>query len=474
MTRGILAYGSYVPYFRLSREALGAALGTPSGSGTRAVAAFDEDSTSMAVEAGRSALAAFRSISLPPRVHFATTTPAYADKTNATAIHAALGLPREGFAVDMVGAVRSGLAAIRAGLEAADTTLAVLADVRTGLPGSADERDGGDGAVAFAVGDGAQAPVIAEVVAWSSATAEFADRWRVPGAQASRTWEERFGESAYVPLADEALAEAVKTAGVLTGEIDRVVVTGTHARAVRTFSRQAGFSREQMVDDLGSVVGNTGTAHPGLLLASVLDAARPEQVIALCVLADGADVLILRTTDAIAGYRRAQTVASLVAGARGDVSYTDFLTWRGFIRREPPRRPDPAAPAAPPSFRAADWKYGFTGSTCEACGGVHVPPQRVCAHCGAIDQMRATRLAGARGRITTVTVDRLAYSLNPPVVVAIVDLEGGGRFQCEMTDVDPTTAAIGDDVELTFRRLYDADGVQNYFWKARPIREGSA
>jgi len=29
---------------------------------------------------------------------------------------------------------------------------------------------------------------------------------------------------------------------------------------------------------------------------------------------------------------------------------------------------------------------------------------------------------------------------------------------------------IGDRVELTFRRLFTAEGIHNYFWKARPVR----
>jgi hypothetical protein len=29
---------------------------------------------------------------------------------------------------------------------------------------------------------------------------------------------------------------------------------------------------------------------------------------------------------------------------------------------------------------------------------------------------------------------------------------------------------MGDRVELTFRKLFTADGIHNYFWKARPIR----
>ena len=70
--------------------------------------------------------------------------------------------------------------------------------------------------------------------------------------------------------------------------------------------------------------------------------------------------------------------------------------------------------------------------------------------------------------IATYTVDRLAYSLSPPVVVGVLDFEGGGRFTCELTDVDPAAVKIGKRVEMTFRRLLTAREVHNYFWKARP------
>jgi uncharacterized OB-fold protein len=56
------------------------------------------------------------------------------------------------------------------------------------------------------------------------------------------------------------------------------------------------------------------------------------------------------------------------------------------------------------------------------------------------------------------------------VVFAVVDFDGGGRMPIELTDVDPTTVAIGDRVELTFRRPSTSDGLHNYFWKARPLR----
>jgi uncharacterized OB-fold protein len=84
--------------------------------------------------------------------------------------------------------------------------------------------------------------------------------------------------------------------------------------------------------------------------------------------------------------------------------------------------------------------------------------------------MTEVRMADVPATIATYTVDRLAYSLSPPVVGAVIDFDGGGRFQCELTDVDPEKVQIGDRVEMTFRRLYTQDGVHNYFWKARPVR----
>src|SRR2546426_1088892 len=86
------------------------------------------------------------------------------------------------------------------------TTAVAAADVRTGLPGGADEAMGGDGAAAILVGEG---PVIAEHLGGASATEEFLDRWRRPGEPRSKLWEERFGETKYVALGERAWREAL-------------------------------------------------------------------------------------------------------------------------------------------------------------------------------------------------------------------------------------------------------------------------
>jgi 3-hydroxy-3-methylglutaryl CoA synthase/uncharacterized OB-fold protein len=468
--RGIVACGAYLPYWRLERKAIAEALGVPAGSGTRSVAGYDEDTTSLGVEAARAALRGLRGPS-PEALYFATAEPAYLDKTNATAIHAALDLSPTAMAVDMLGAVRSAAGALRAALDARGPALAVLADIRTGLPGGADERDGGDGAAAFLFGDDAgDQSVLAEPLGSASATVEFLDRWRLPGDAASRQWEERFGEHAYVPLGEAALGEALKQAGVIAPALARLIVAGPHGRAVKRVAGGAGVKQGAIGDDLTAQIGNTGAAHAGLLLADALDRAKPDELIAVVSLADGADATVWRATPAVGARRPGPGVAGLIATARGRVPYPRYLTWRGFLRREPPRRPDPQPPEAPPALRAEAWKFAFTGSRCQACGARHLPPQRVCVKCQAVDRMASERLADSPATIATFTVDRLAFSPSPPVVAAVIDFEGGGRYQCELTDVDPAAVKIGDRVEMTFRRLLTAGGVHNYFWKARPIR----
>ena len=468
---GIAAWGTYLPTHRLDRKVIGAALGTPAGGGTRAVAGYDEDTTSMGVEAARNALANLPPELMPAQLLYATANPAYLDKTNATAIHAALGLPASVPAYDVGGAVRSGMGAIRLGAGAGVPTLVVCSDIRTGLPGSTDEREGGDGAVAVllaadaVLGDAAQSRVLGA----ASRTLEFLDRWRIPGESSSHVWEERFGEHAYVPLVQATFADALAAAGIAPEELDYVAVAGVHSRAVRVATRAIGVSPDVIVDDLASTIGNTGTAHIGLLIASACEQAAPGQRIAVVSVADGCDVVIAQATDALGAVRPRRTLADQVPGTLALTSYETFLTWRGHLDREPPRRPDPKSPAAPPSLRNEEWKFGFTGSECTACGERHLPPARVCARCHAVDQMVPVRAADTLATITTFTVDRLTYSLSPPVVAAVVDFDGGGRFRCEVTDVDASTVAIGDRVEMTFRRISTAAGVHNYFWKARPI-----
>ncbi len=465
--RGIVSVGGYVPFRRLERAEIAATFGTGGGKGTRAVASYDQDTTTLGVEAARLAV---RSADTPTvdALYFATADPAYLDKTNATAIHAALRLDRSGVALDVGGAVRSGIGALRIALDGVGTALVVTADIRTGLPTGPDESAGGDAAAAVLVGGASAGPVIAEYLGAGAATDEFLDRWRTPGERRSKVWEERFGETKYVPLGQQAWESALKASSLEAAAVDRVIVTGMHGRAVNAFTKKLGLDASAIIDNLAATVGNPGTAQAGLLLATTLESAASGEVIALVSLADGADVLLFRVTDAITGYRAARSVAEQIA-AGGRLPYGKFLSWRGMVTVEPPRRPEPARVSASAAGRSEEWKFGFVGSRDRSTGSLHLPPARV-GPGGTLDDMEPAPMADVAGTIVTFTIDKLAYSPSPPIVFAVVDFDGGGRFPVEMTDVDAADVRIGDRVEMTFRRLFTADGIHDYFWKARPVR----
>jgi len=467
---GIVSYGSYVPYRRLKRSSISQVLGIPAGKGERSVASFDEDSVSMAVEASRDALRAANGTSIQA-LFFATTTPPYAEKLNAAIVGAAARLPVEIRAADCTGSTRAGLSAL---LQAADSVrggakqaLAVAADARLGAPEGKAEQQNGDGGVAFVVGS---ENVIVEIEAAASMTKEFLDTWRAPGEQFAHSWEERFAlTQAYSPMLGKAVQAVLAQAKVAPKDLAKVALDCPNPRAADEIARGLKLDPAQLADPLSLTVGQAGAAHPGLVLAALLPAAKPGDRILVATSADGADAILFRVTEAAAKYSQPRSVGRMIE-SKGEVSYGSYLKWREILPTEPPRRPDPDRPAGPPMLRAAQWKFGLIGSRCTACGTPQLPPQRVCVHCRAFDKMEPYAFADRTARIATYAIDRLAYSLNPPTVNVVLDFDGGGRFLCEMTDCEPDKVAIGDEVEMSFRRLYSADGVHNYFWKARPKR----
>lgn len=432
--KALVDYAGYLPAYRL---------------GKRVVAAFDEDSTTMAVAA-----AADMSADERTALYFATSTPAYADKNNASAVHAALGLPSDVFATDLCGTGRSTFAAIRSA--AAAGGLVVTADVRVGRAGSADEKRGGDGAAGLRFGDGEP---IAQPIGVASRTAEFLDRWRLPTRSFGQQWEERFGFERYAPLIRETAAAALESAGL--ADVDHVALacpnTAVLARAATLVKGQKSVTTPP--------IGFSGSADAALALCSVLDSAEPGDSILLISATDGCDALVLRVAPALVAHRQRRSMADQLSGGISADRLT-YLSWRGLLELEPPRRPEPERAAAPPAGRSSEWKFGLNGSRCTQCGFVHMPPARVCRSCGAVDAVEKAPAAKLAGTVATFTVDHLAYSPSPPVVQVAVDVDGGGRCTLELADAEPDRLTVGARVGFTFRRLFTAGDVHDYFWKA--------
>jgi hydroxymethylglutaryl-CoA synthase len=466
--RGILAAAAYVPIHRLDRTQITTFVGSGGGKGTRSVASFDEDTSTMGAEAARRCLRL--SAVAPERLSFSTVTPAYSDRTCANTIHAALQLHPSVSAHDANGSVRSVSSSLLTALEGTRVHLVVAADQRGGLPGSSDEDGGGDAAAAVLVGDQDHGPLLAEHIATVTYTDEFVDRWRTPGDNRSKLWEDRFGEVKYQQCATAVWNQLLNQTGVTSEQIV-VVISGLHARAVKTVGGR--LKAATVVDDRTTVLGNPGAAQPLLLLTDALEQSNPGQFIALVVLSDGAEAHLFRRTATefkSVHEQRSVPLVSDQAKSGKPVSYGRFLSWRGTLSTEPPRRPEPARASASAADRNESWKFGFVAAQDTGSNTVTLPPARLSEQ----GSMQPRPMADALGTVATFTVDRLAYSPSPPIVFAIVDFDGGGRLPIELADTTPDGVKTGDRVEMTFRRLGSADGIHNYFWKALPLRSNWA
>lgn len=422
----------------------------------------------MAVAAARNAMGPTPPVT-PASLWFATTEPVYSEKTSAPIIAAALRLDPSVLAADAGPGLRGASAALRAGLHSSDPAVLVLAgDVRTGPSGSAEERDGGDAGAALVVGHESAGPLIAEYLGGASATEEFLDRWKAPGELRTHAWEERFGQQRYAALADAAWERGCKDVGLRPDEVTAVAMVGPHPRAGAKLTKTLGASGVDVVDPLGTTVGFSGAAHGPLMLTHLTERGSAGDVVALVSMADGVDVFIFRVTGE--GTGASTTVATQLEAGDDSLSYARYLQWRGVLPIEPPNRPPPGRMSASAASRRGDWKYGFVGSRDRSSGAVHMPPARVSFDGGAVDDMEPIPMADATGRVVTFTIDSLAYSPSPPTIFAVCDFEGGGRLPIELTDVSADAVGIGMEVEMTFRRINAADGIANYFWKARPLR----
>jgi hypothetical protein len=121
---GILAFGAYVPQRRLQRAAICAAHAwfAPAlrnvAPGERAIADWDEDTITMAVEAGRDCLSGIDR-TLIASLSLASTTLPFADRQNAGIVKEALNLSDTVSVLDVTGSQRAATSALIQALHAA-------------------------------------------------------------------------------------------------------------------------------------------------------------------------------------------------------------------------------------------------------------------------------------------------------------------------------------------------------------------
>jgi len=468
---GLLATCRYEPRLRLDRSAVYAqhrwmGEGLKSlAKGTRAMAAWDEDSVTMAVEAARTLLAA--APASPAALALASTTLPFAERLNAGIVAAALGLDPSVVARDVGSSARAACTELACALQASRSTqLLLAADRRVPRPASALEMISGDGAAAALVGEGA---VVATLVASRSVNADLVDRFRESGEAYDYAWEERWvREEGYLKIAVDAIGRCLDEAGVSAADVAHFALPAPLPRANEAVARRVGIRPEALVPTAAESIGDLGTAQPIAMLDVALRAAQPGAPVVVAAFGSGCDVLLLRRTD--------HPYPALAASSgRSETSYLKYLSFTRQIALDWGMRAETDNKTA----QTAAWRdhaglSRFEGGRCTRCGTVQFPSLRVCVNpeCRAVDSQQPHRFADRQARVLSHTSDWLAYSPAPPLQFGQVDFEGGGRVLIEFTDTDPDELKVGLPVRMVYRiKDFDAKrGFRRYFWKATPVR----
>lgn len=477
---GIGSFGGYVPRYRLNRMIIFGSMGwlnpviITNARGEKAVANFDEDSITMAVAAGMDCLRGVDRQGIDA-VYFATTTAPYKERQNANIVAGALGARDEIRSADFTGSLKSGTSALLSALEfvAFNGGKAVVsaADCRLGKMASTQEMVFGDAGAAVMVSD---EDVIAEYKGSFSVSHDFVDHLRGANTKFDRMWEERWirdvGYQQFIPQAVQGLCAKY---GLSPSDFDRVIYPCYYGGARKGINKALQLEDEKVQDDMLATVGDSGSAHPLLMLAAALETAQPGQKILLVSYGSGCDALWFEVTDNISKMQDGRGVSRWLARRADLDNYQKYLVWRGMAPAETGIRGE--------TDKETRWSLvwrehkailGLWGSKCRRCGTQQYPPQRMCINpdCQALDEMDPVYLADKGGTVFTYTGDMLAASVNPPAIYGNVNFNGGGRTLMDFTDCTVEDLSVGMPVDFSFRiKFYDPKrDVTNYFWKAIP------
>lgn len=477
---GIASFGAYVPRLRLQRAAVAGAAGWFNGNlrslgkGERAIAGWDEDSVTMAVEAARDCLIDTDRARVC-RIALASTSHPFADRQNAGIVKEALNLRDDIGSADFAGSQRAGTSALLQTLESAiagvGDVLCIASERRAAKPASEAEMTYGDAAAAFLVTD--DHPV-AEFLGSHSVTIDFVDHFRASGAVYDYAWESRWvRDEGFGKIAPEAVRAALRKLGLYASDIDHFVMGGPMRGANALVAQKAGLAARTVVDPLGDRMGDAGCAQPLVLLAHALAQAKPGERIMLVGFGQGCDVLVFRATDLIGQPSQRLCVDGWLARRAAETNYVKHLYFGGALNLDGGMRSEADQKAALTTlYRNRKSVLGLVGGRCTETGTVQFPKSNisVAPNRRAVSPQEDYPLADRPGHVVTYTADHLAFTPDPPGYYGMIEFEGGGRLMAEFADVDAEAMRVGQPVRMMFR-IKSADatrGFKRYFWKAAP------
>ncbi|WP_428249549.1 hypothetical protein [Ferrovibrio sp.] len=443
------------------------------GKGRRAVAGWDEDALTQAVEAARLVLPADAAKAVT-RVTFASTSAAFTDRSQAGILVDALQFDRGADALDVAGSRRGAVAALSRALRGAAPGAELIAagEKRVAQPGSMPHLAWGDGGAAAIVGDG---PGIARLLGAASINADLLDSYTSAGRGLPYVTEERFVRDSavadiYVPVIKHALGAAKISGADIAYAIVPEPVGGTYAAAARTL----GLKAPNICDEIAVEAGELGAAMPLFGLGLALERAAIGDRVLLVGFGNGAEVLVLEVTAASSG----QATSQMLGNGQALRSYSRFLSLTGMLPLEwGPRAEVNQKTNASVLARHGRDMHGFVGGR-DARGNVQFPktPMPVSPEATGPESYEDVVLRDVPAKVASITADRLNFTPDPPFYFGLVQFENGARVAMEICDVEGATPAVGDPLRMRFRiKAIDRQrDFRTYFWKGAPANRPQA
>ncbi len=444
--------------------------------GERSMCNWDEDAVTMAVAAARDCLIGMDKNKLDACFLASTSLP-FADRQNAGIISTALNLRDDILTSDFTASQKAGSTALLAALEsvmggARNNILVTASDMRETKPAWFHEMWFGDGAASLTVGD---KNVIAEFKGSYSVSYDFVDHYRGAQKKYDYNWEERWiRDEGYSKIIPEAVSGLLKKLDMTMDQVDKLVYPCFFKAEHAKIAKKLGAGKEKVIDNLHEVCGETGCAHPLLMLTKALDEAKPGDRILMASFGQGCNAFLFTVTDKIEQLPMRDKFKATLELKETTDNYSKFLVFRKLINPEMGIRAEsPTQTALTVLWRRRKMLLGLVGGKCRECETAQFPKTQVCVNpeCTAKHSQEDYEFADVPAKIKTYTGDLLAVSLEPPHKYGMIQFEGGGRFMTDFTDCKLEELKVGLPVQMVFRkRGEDADrGFVNYFWKATPV-----
>ena len=129
---------------------------------------------------------------------------------------------------------------------------------------------------------------------------DFVDHYKGEGEDFDYHWEERWiRDEGYMKLVPRALEGLFADTGVSAGDVTHFVMPCVIRRVGAMVAKTAGIQGEAICDNMHNEMGESGTAHALVMLAKVLETAKPGDIIVIAGFGQGCDAVMFKVADNI-------------------------------------------------------------------------------------------------------------------------------------------------------------------------------